>query len=164
MAAAANSDPSRELSPGTLVAERYLVAQLLGRGGEGLVYAGVDTQAGAAVAIKVGACDDAEGRARLRREAEIAAQLGSEIQGVVRSLAWGELPEGGLFVVQDLVDVARPLSLEEGSRRERLRRLVEAAELVAAVHARGVVHRDVKPGNFLVDDAGKLFLTDFGLA
>ena len=46
--------PSRELSPGTLVAERYLVAQLLGRGGEGLVYAGVDTQAGAAVAIALG--------------------------------------------------------------------------------------------------------------
>ncbi|HBP23732.1 MAG TPA: hypothetical protein DEA08_38880, partial [Planctomycetes bacterium] len=152
------------LSPGTMIANRYLLAQVLGSGGEGLVYAGVDTQFGAGVALKVSVYDDAESRARLRREARIGNLLGNDIQGVVRCLEWGELPERGLYIVQDIVDKAVPLDLTVGPLEQRLKRLEEAAELVALVHARGVVHRDVKPANFLVDAKGALFLTDFGLA
>ena len=153
-----------QLPPGTMIAEHYLLAQVLGSGGEGLVYAGLDTQLGRGVAIKVIAYDDVESRARLRREARIGNLLGADIQGVVRCLEWGELPERGLYIVQDIVDEAEPLDLTKGPREDRLRRLREAAELVALVHSRGVVHRDLKPANFLVDAAGTLFLTDFGLA
>ena len=152
------------LSPGTMVANRYLLAQVLGSGGEGLVYAGVDTQLGAGVALKVSVYDDAESRARLQREARIGNLLGNDIQGVVRCLEWGELPERGLYIVQDIVDKAVPLDMRVGALEERLKRLEEAAELVAQVHARGVVHRDVKPANFLLDAKGTLFLTDFGLS
>lgn len=153
-----------QLPPGTMVANRYLLAQVLGSGGEGLVYAGVDTHLGHGVAIKVSVYDDVESRARLRREALIGNLLGNDIQGVVRCLEWGELPERGLYIVQDIVDKAQPLNVTVGPLEARLQRLREAAELVALVHSRGVVHRDIKPANFLVDAKGSLFLTDFGLA
>ncbi|MGE0709258.1 MAG: protein kinase [Planctomycetota bacterium] len=151
------------LNPGTLVADRYLIAQTLGAGGEGTVYACVDTKFGTAVAIKVSGQADRESRGRLRREARIGNVLGGSLGGVVRCLDWGEL-DHGLYIVLDLVDGAGRLDVDTGPIPARLDRFERAVEIVTGVHQRGVVHRDLKPANFLVTLKGDIYLSDFGLA
>jgi len=154
------------LAAGTVVAERYRVQRELGRGGMGCVYEAQDERLGQAVALKVShpMGPGAEAfRARFRREAELAGRLG-RVEGIVRALDQGELPGGAMFLVMDLVEGARPLDLLTGSREARLRRMRAAAQLVDAIHRRGVVHRDLKPGNLLQTADGHIHLTDFGLA
>jgi serine/threonine protein kinase len=154
------------LTAGTLVAERYRVQRELGRGGMGYVYEAHDERLGQAVALKVShpMGPGAEAfRARFKREAELAGRLG-RVEGIVRALDQGELPTGAMFLVMDLVEGARPLDLLTGPREARLRRMRTAAQLVDAIHRRGVVHRDLKPGNLLQTADGHIHLTDFGLA
>ncbi|MCO5167313.1 MAG: protein kinase [Planctomycetes bacterium] len=154
----------RQLPPGTRVAGRYVVAQVLGRGGGGAVYAAVDTRFGRAVALKVAALDDPESVERFQREARLGNRLGQASPGLVRCHDWGEVAPGRLFLVMDLVDGARPLELTRGPLAARLELLERAALLVAELHDLGIVHRDVKPSNFLVDRDERVFLSDLGLA
>lgn len=152
---------------GTLVAGRYRVVGPLARGGMGMVYQAEDTRFGAPVALKVATLSGGVYelfRARVQREARIGYLLGRS-EGLVRALDWGEItPRETLFVVMDLVEGARPLDICRGEREERLRILLAAATLVARVHGHGVVHRDVKPANFLVSREGRIHLADFGEA
>lgn len=155
-----------ELAPGTLVADRYLVARLLGQGGAGWVYLARDTRFDSDIALKVAAPDlgdEGAFAARVRREAKIGYVLG-KLPGIVRCLDWGTLPAGGLFMTLELVEGASPLDLLSGSRSQVLQRLVVAATRVGMCHRKSVVHRDVKPQNFLVSARGVIFLGDFGSA
>jgi eukaryotic-like serine/threonine-protein kinase len=147
----------------------YLLEGELGRGGMGVVYAACEPISGRRVALKVVLTagvpgETAERRvARLRREGELAAEL--DHPGIVRVLSAGEA-EGRPYLAYELVEGARPLDdvLAELPLRRRVELLSSVAAAVGHAHERGVIHRDLKPENLLLDGAGRVRVTDFGLA
>ena len=147
---------------------RYHVQQLLGRGGMGEVYRAHDIELNRDVAIKFVATDkltDPDARARLLREARAAAGL--DHPAICPVYEAGETPDGRAFIVMQLMD-GRPLSELAANGplpvREALGYAVQIAEALSAAHRHGVVHRDLKPGNVMVDAAGRVRLLDFGIA
>jgi Tol biopolymer transport system component len=145
---------------------RYRVAQLLGRGGMGEVYAAQDVDLGRRVALKFpraeGFGDPAAVR-RFVREAKAASALNHPniltIHEVIES-------SSGLAIAMELVE-GQPLSQLRGSALA-LRELIgigsQAARALAAAHAQGIVHRDIKPENLMVRPDGFVKVLDFGLA
>lgn len=157
-----------DLAPGTRVAERYAIEAEIGAGGMGVVFRARDERLGREVALKVLAADavgDAGARKRLLREARAGAAI--DHPSLARVYDVGETDDGSVFLVMELVR-GRSLRelVREGPRpREEVARLVtELARALAAVHAAGVVHRDVKPDNVIVRDDGRVVLLDLGLA
>ena len=147
---------------------RYRVASKLGEGGMGVVYEAVD-EAGTHVALKLLAPehgDDPERRRRFVREARVMTAL--QHPGIARVLDAGEA-DGQIFLAMELVrgaslkhhlaSAAGPLPLSEALRIAR-----DTARAVAFAHERGVVHRDLKPDNLMVDENGSVCVLDFGLA
>ncbi len=142
---------------------RYRLEAGLGYGGMGSVYRAVDDGLGRAVAVKVP--HEARDAARFLREAKAAAAV--RHPNVCPVYDMGE--DAGLpFVVMELVEGG---SLEQRLKKEGKLAAREAARLVReaalglqAVHDAGIVHRDIKPGNILLDGSGTARLTDFGLA
>jgi len=148
---------------------QYRVEQLLGRGGMGAVYRACELALDREVAIKVlpperGADEDS--RARFRREARTAARLSHP--NIVPLITFGEV-NGLAYYVMGYV---RGESLGERMRREGrmaseevARLCAEVADALAYAHRQGVVHRDIKPDNVLIEaDSGRAMLTDFGVA
>jgi serine/threonine-protein kinase len=141
----------------------YTVVDLLGQGAMGAVYR-ASAPGGRQVAVKVIAARlSEEARQRLRREGQLTAAL--RHPGVVRVHEAGEA-DGLPFLAYELIEGARTLdqAWEGANRRQRVAWLRDAARALGHAHAQGVVHRDVKPGNVLVDSSGRLRVTDFGLA
>lgn len=156
------------LAPGTRVAERYAIEAEIGAGGMGVVFRARDERLGREVALKVLTADavgDAGARKRMLREARAGAAI--DHPGLARVYDVGETDDGSVFLVMELVR-GRSLRelVREGPRpREEVARLVsELARALGAVHAAGVVHRDVKPDNVIVRDDGRVVLLDLGLA
>src|SRR6185503_16387778 len=154
-----------ELAVGATFAD-HLIRGVAGRGGMGVVYRALHVPLKREVALKVIApavSGDAAMRARFRREVEAAASI--EHENVIPIYHAGEY-EGLLFVTMRYVrgtDLARMIALEERLDPARAVRFVsQVAAGLDAAHARGVVHRDVKPANVLVDGKRAL-LSDFGL-
>lgn len=144
---------------------RYVIERTLGQGGMGAVYAAVDPALGRHVAIKVMLdADDATSGRRFVAEAEAAGRL--HHPGIVRV---HELGQDGAqrFIVMDLVEgeSAQGRLERQGAlpSREAVQVVRAVAEALAFAHARGVLHRDVKPHNVLLGPGGPV-LTDFGLA
>ena len=148
---------------------RYLIEGEIARGGMGVVYSATDQLLGRPVALKVMATwmsDDATARQRFLREAKSAASV--EHPNVVNIYDSGEV-DGRLYLTMRLVrgvDLGHVIEL-----RGRLTpaEVADVADAVAAgldaAHARGLVHRDVKPGNILLDEERhRPVLCDFGLA
>ncbi|HET6548049.1 MAG TPA: AAA family ATPase [Solirubrobacter sp.] len=145
----------------------HVIRGVAGRGGMGVVYRALHVSLKREVALKVVGSTDDELRARFRREAEVAASL--QHPHVVPVFDAGE-EDGRLYVTMRYVDghdLARLIALETRLAPARAARLVaHVAGALDAAHARGVVHRDVKPANVLVDRADgeeSALLTDFGL-
>jgi hypothetical protein len=141
----------------------FELGPLLGRGAFGAVHRARERSTGREVALKLLLTDSsALAFERFLREAAVAATL--DHPGIVRVHASG-LFSGRPCIVYELVDGA---PLGEVVARVDLRRRVElvrdAALAVGHAHAHGVVHRDLKPDNLLVDGAGRVRVTDFGLA
>ncbi|MBL4844394.1 MAG: serine/threonine protein kinase [Planctomycetes bacterium] len=142
----------------------YEVRELLGRGGMGAVYRAYDPATQREVALKVLRQENlsAQARARFRQEGEIAAALSHE--NVLRIHAVWEVPPH-TALVYELIEGARPIDEAWGTDlRERVRMIRDASRGIAAAHAVGVVHRDIKPDNLLVDAKGRVRVTDFGIA
>ncbi len=148
---------------------RYQILKRLGHGGMGAVYLAHDTKLDRKVALKVpgfGAGEEPGLIERFYREARAAAGLDHE--NLCRVFDVGQI--GGIhFLTMAFVEgrtLAGLLKERGGSLDEvEAARIVRTlAEALAAAHAGGVVHRDLKPGNIMVNDAGKLVVVDFGLA
>ncbi|MGH3240766.1 MAG: protein kinase domain-containing protein [Spirillospora sp.] len=145
----------------------YRVDSLVGRGGMGVVYRATDLSLERPVALKLIApelAQDERFRARFLREPRLAASL--DHPGVVPIYEAGEW-EGQLYLSMRFVegsDLKSVLERDGTLPPERaLVVLAQVADALDAAHRRGLVHRDVKPGNVLLDEAGHAYLTDFGI-
>ena len=145
---------------------RYVVLDLLGRGGIGVVLRAYDRQLDRAVALKVlrRALDDKH-KQRLRWEAQAMAKLSHP--NVVQVYEVGEV-DGQTFVAMELVKGRTVRAWMNQKPRPDWRACVELfvqlGSGLAAAHERGLVHRDFKPGNAIVDGKGRARVLDFGLA
>jgi tRNA A-37 threonylcarbamoyl transferase component Bud32 len=169
--------PTHAAHPATGEAERlvagsaageYLVDRFIGAGAMGEVYAGHHPVIGKRVAIKVlrrelAASDEAA--KRFVREAQAVNQI--DHPNVVNIFAFGRLDDGRLYLVMDLVEgrsLREVVSDGPVELNEALELLAAIADALDAAHARGVVHRDLKPDNIVLSSRSKLFVLDFGLA
>jgi serine/threonine protein kinase len=157
---------SRALRAPDLSETRFLLGREIGRGGMGSVWEAEDPELERSVAVKVLDLPDAAGdlAARLRLEARVLARL--EHPGIVPVHDVGSLPDGRPFYAMKLVRGER---LDAAAARlatlpERLRLFLRVCEPVAFAHARGVVHRDLKPDNVMVGPFGEVLVLDWGIA
>ncbi|MCZ4511080.1 serine/threonine-protein kinase, partial [Streptomyces sp. ActVer] len=157
---------------GRLLVGRYRVVAQLGRGGMGVVWRALDEVLGREVAVKelrtysdAGAPELADLGLRMQREARAAARVRHPGAAAVHDVA--EV-DGRPLIVMELVDGP---SLDDVLRERGTLDAREVAgigakvmDALSAAHRAGVLHRDVKPGNILLDRSGRLVLTDFGIA
>jgi len=144
----------------------YEVVRQLGEGGIGRVYEAFHQPSGRAVAIKTLRTEHAEPSSQrlLLNEASAAAQLAHP--NIVQLLDVGRDERGGAFLVMELV---RGSSLESWASsfpglRTVLRAFDEILDALSSAHAQGIVHGDLKPGNVLLTEDGRVKITDFGIA
>ncbi len=145
--------------------DRFTLVACLGRGGHGDVYRAIDPRIGAVVALKVVPSVDAAALSRVRREAQAVNRLGRA--DVARIHDCGALPGDGAYLVMDLVEgetleqrLLRGPRLDPSEAVLLVRKLLA---VLAAAHAAGLVHRDVKPANLMLTADGRVVLLDFGL-
>ncbi|MBL9103367.1 MAG: protein kinase [Myxococcales bacterium] len=146
---------------------RFEVLRRLGAGGMGVVYAAYDWELERRLAIKVVRDDGTTSEAskqRIRREAQAMAKLSHP--NVVQVYEAGQF-DGQIYVAMEYVkgkNLADWLHAEERTWQEILEVYVQAGRGLAAAHRQGLVHRDFKPENVLVDPDGRARVLDFGLA
>ncbi len=176
-AAPRETDPvAPTVVPGEIVSEpapdqarpfgRYRLVAELGRGAMGIVWKAWDTQLARVVALKMMRSEgneDADQIERFQREARLAAKIVHP--NVVRVLDVGE-HEGQRYLTTEFVEAASLDTLMDGPvpPAQALAWVKAVAEALAAAHELGVIHRDIKPGNLLIDSQRKPYVMDFGLA
>jgi serine/threonine protein kinase len=145
---------------------RYRLMERVGSGGMGVVYLAEDAILGRRVALKVLDFTDASGdlAARLLREAHILATL--EHPGIVPVHDAGSLADGRPFYAMKFVEGRRldRLDARNDTLFVRLRIFQRICDTVAFAHSRGVLHRDLKPGNVMVGSFGEVLVMDWGVA
>ncbi len=148
------------------IVDEYRVVSVIGEGGMGTVYEAVQIPLDRHVALKLldrKLSADGDFRERFRLEGQIQARF--DHPNVVPIYAAGESPEG-LFIAMRIVrgPTLKQMIMSGGLDDQRaLELLAPVADALDAAHADGLIHRDVKPQNILVDEKGKPFLADFGL-
>jgi serine/threonine-protein kinase len=152
-----------QLTPGTVIGERYRVVSLIGSGGMGQVYRADDLKLGQTVALKfLAGHGDAK---RLYEEVKVGRQVSHP--NVCRLYDIAEV-DGHLFITMEFVDGEDLASLLRRvgrlSAEKALALTRDICAGVAAAHEKGVIHRDLKPANVMIDGRGRARVTDFGLA
>src|SRR5262249_29845065 len=151
-----------------MLAQRFRIVSMLGRGGMGEVFRADDLELGQPVALKFlpqDALTDSDALERFRGEVRNAREVAHP--NVCRMYDIGE-HEGRTFLSmeyvdgEDLASLLRRIGQLPRAKANEIGQQVCAG--LAAAHARGVVHRDLKPSNILIDSRGQAHLTDFGLA
>ena len=146
---------------------RYVVLECLGVGGMGAVYAVYDAELDRKIAVKLlrrpAGAASSQGQTRLTREAQAMARVSHP--NVVPIYDVG-VTDGRVFLAMEYVpgQTLRGWLQERRTPAETLRVLIEAGRGLSAAHRAGLVHRDFKPDNVLISDAGRVYVTDFGLA
>ena len=156
------------LSPGTILADRYEILKMLGEGGMGAVYTAMDRELDRVVALKVirsELADKPEILQRFKQEL-ILARLVTH-RNVIRIFDLG-VSGNVKFITMDFVEgrdlksvISEQRKLPAGKASDIIRQMCLGLE---AAHSEGVVHRDLKPQNIMLDAQGRVYLMDFGLA
>jgi serine/threonine-protein kinase len=163
---------TNEFNPTTVLGDRYELGEVIGRGGMAEVHRGRDLRLGRLVAIKslrVDLVTDETFQARFRREAQSSAALNHP--NIVAVYDTGESEINGVsvpYIVMEYVDgkTLREMLREEPSISTDVA-LEVTAEILTALdysHRAGIVHRDIKPGNVMITEAGQVKVMDFGIA
>lgn len=153
--------------PGHVLAQRYRIIELLGKGGMGEVYRADDLTLGQTIALKFLYADrrDDESLAALHQEVRIARQVTHP--NVCRVYDVGEF-DGHAFLTMEYIDGENLGSLISRIGRLSRGKAIEIAQQLcaglAAAHDQGILHRDLKPSNVMIDGRGRVRITDFGLA
>jgi len=154
--------------PGTILAQRYRIAGRLGKGGMGEVYRATDMLVGQPVALKFLPEELAGSDAaldRLRSEVRLSRQISHP--NVCRVYDLGDAG-GQVFLTMEFIDGEDLASLLRRIGRLPSAKAIEVARRLcaglAAAHEKNVLHRDLKPGNIMIDGRGQVLITDFGLA
>jgi tetratricopeptide (TPR) repeat protein len=158
------------VNPGDVVVGRFEIERLAGQGGMGAIYRARDLHGGARVALKVlrDTRRSYEDEQRFAREARVLSELSHP--NIVRYVAHGSTPDGSHYLAMEWLEgedlsqrLARTRSL---TIRETVTLVGHAAQALSAAHARGILHRDLKPQNLFLPgaDPASVKLVDFGIA
>jgi tetratricopeptide (TPR) repeat protein/predicted Ser/Thr protein kinase len=157
-----------QLAVGTILGERYEILALLGEGGMGAVYKARDREVGHFVALKVIRPELANQQVilnRFKQELILARQITHK--NVIRIFDLGQA-EGIKFITMEFVEGRDLHSLLKAGRTftitEKVRIIQQVCRALDAAHAEGVVHRDLKPHNIMVEESGRIVVMDFGIA
>ena len=158
----------KPLGIGTVLGDRYEIVRLLGQGGMGAVYQAHDRELEREVALKVIRSDMAanpEILKRFKQELILARQITHK--NVIRIFDLGQA-DGIKFITMEFIEGE---DLQNMLRRKKKLEPAEAATIMAqvcraleAAHAEGVIHRDLKPQNIMLDKSGRVYVMDFGIA
>jgi eukaryotic-like serine/threonine-protein kinase len=156
------------LEPGTILASRYEILQILGEGGMGAVYKAHDLQLERDVALKVirpELASDREILQRFKQELILARQVGD--RNVIRIFDLGEAEKIKFITMEYIEGESLHAILRQRGKlevAEAVAIMEQVAGGLAAIHREGIIHRDLKPGNIMRDKSGRVVVMDFGLA
>ncbi len=160
-------NPAVSLQEGSLLADRYEILKMLGEGGMGAVYKARDRELDRLVAVKV-VRRDLAGHAsilqRFKQELILARKITH--RNVVRIFDLG-VADGLRFITMEFIDGRDLASLLEERKltpEETVKILRQVCAALEGAHAEGVVHRDLKPQNIMIESGGRVVVMDFGLA
>ena len=149
------------------IISHYRILDQIGEGGMGVVYEAEDTRLGRRVAIKIpsAAPDSHHHHARFLREARSISTLSHA--HIATLFDYGETPDGRPYIVMELVngrELGDLLRADELSLARAIEIIAEVAEALCEAHRHGIIHRDVKPSNVIINERGEVKVLDFGLA
>ena len=149
------------------IISHYRILDQIGEGGMGVVYEAEDTRLGRRVAIKIpsAAPDSHHQHARFLREARSISALSHA--HIATLFDYGETPDGRPYIVMELVngrELGDLLRADELSLARAIEIIAEVAEALCEAHRHGIIHRDVKPSNVIINERGEVKVLDFGLA
>ena len=153
-----------ELTPGQKLASRFELIRLLGQGGMGQVWLARDSELGEEVAVKVldSRLTNQSGMLELlRRECRQSRRLVHP--NIVRVYDF-HTDDDRAFITMEYVAGGEIGRLRDARPEEILRHIIPLADALAYAHSQGVIHRDLKPPNVLIDQSGNPRLVDFGIA
>jgi eukaryotic-like serine/threonine-protein kinase len=154
-----------QVGPGSMLASRYRLVRLLGRGGMAEVYEAIDGVLGRRVAVKVFGGETEIATSQARQQLEIQALARLQHPNIVAVFDAGTDADAS-FVVMQLIDgvtLAERIRASAVAPAETARVGKAVADALTHVHSFGMVHRDIKPSNILCAANGTIFLTDFGI-
>lgn len=160
------SGASLALSAGTVIAGRYRLDEIIGRGGMATVWRGHDLRLGRDVAIKLCPPESPGAPLPIREEHLSSSLLHPNVVAIFDAgdIAESDPGAGSAFIVMEYIRGTTAHQIAPVAWRQAVSIVRQAADGLAAAHERGIVHCDIKPGNLLIDQRGRVLVADFGIA